>query len=67
VFLDEAHLFLNKRIKDEYSIEVEIRKGKFQDFMGSSNNPYPDLALYVREANIFLKSNGFKCKLYKTT
>ena len=24
VFLDEAHLFLNKRIKDEYSIEVEL-------------------------------------------
>lgn len=53
--------------KNEYSIEVEIRKGKFQDFMGTSNNPYPDLALYVREANTFLKSNGFKCKLYKTT
>lgn len=24
VFLDEAHLFLNKRIKDEYSIEVDL-------------------------------------------
>lgn len=24
VFLDEAHLFLNKKIKDEYSIEVEL-------------------------------------------
>ncbi|MFV8359897.1 ATP-binding protein [Flavobacterium sp. LS1P3] len=24
LFLDEAHLFLNKRIKDEYSIEVEL-------------------------------------------
>ena len=53
--------------KNKFSIEVEIRKGKFQDFMGTSNNPYPDLALYVREANMFLKSNGFKCKLYKTT
>jgi DNA helicase HerA-like ATPase len=24
LFLDEAHLFLNKKIKDEYSIEVEL-------------------------------------------
>lgn len=24
IFLDEAHLFLNKKIKDEYSIEVEL-------------------------------------------
>jgi hypothetical protein len=24
VFLDEAHLFLNKRVKDEYSIETEL-------------------------------------------
>lgn len=24
IFLDEAHLFLNKRIKDEYSIEVDL-------------------------------------------
>src|SRR5690606_22779303 len=24
VFLDEAHLFLNKKIKDEYSIEMEL-------------------------------------------
>ncbi len=24
LFLDEAHLFLNKRVKDEYSIEVEL-------------------------------------------
>jgi len=24
IFIDEAHLFLNKVIKDEYSIEVEL-------------------------------------------
>lgn len=52
---------------NKFSMQVEIRKGKYQNFMGTSNTPYPDLALYIREANTFLKSNGFKCKLYKTT
>ena len=53
--------------KNEFSIEVEIRKGIYYNIMGNKYYPYPDLALYVREANMFLKSNGFKCKLYKTT
>lgn len=52
---------------NKFSMQVEIRKGKYYNFMGSDTNPYPDLPLYIREANTFLKSNGFKCKLYKTT
>jgi len=52
---------------NKFSMEVEIRKGKYHEFMGTNINPYPDLPLYIREANTFLKSNGFKCKLYKNT
>lgn len=41
VFLDEAHLFLNKKIKDEYSIETEL-------------NAFDNIAKECRKYGLFL-------------